>query len=52
MLQGHLAEHPKDFDAKRSLLQKVAKRRKFMKILKEKRLDDYMQIGKKLKLKV
>ena len=30
-LQAHLAAHKKDVDAKRSLLKKVAKRRKFLK---------------------
>ena len=51
-LQGHLVEHPKDVDAKRSLLKKVARRRKFLKYLKEKSLERYSLVSKKLKLKV
>ena len=33
MLQEHLKQHDKDVDAKRSLLKKVARRRKFVKYL-------------------
>lgn len=51
-LQGHLEAHKKDFDAKRSLLKKVAKRRKFLKYLKDKNLDTYSTVSKKLDLKV
>lgn len=51
MLQEHLAEHSKDFDAKRSLLKKVAKRRKFLKYLKSKDLEAYATVAKKLGLK-
>jgi len=51
-LQGHLQSHPKDVDAKRSLLKKVARRRKFLKYLKEKALERYTVVSKKLKLKV
>lgn len=51
MLQGHLKDHPKDVDAKRSLLKKVARRRKFLKYLKENALERYTLISKKLKLK-
>jgi small subunit ribosomal protein S15 len=52
MLQGHLQSHAKDFDAKRSLLKKVAKRRKFLKILKEHDLDTYTKVAQELGLKV
>ena len=48
MLQGHLAEHKKDVDAKRSLLKKVARRRKFAKYLKDNNLDRYLEVSKKL----
>ena len=51
-LQGHLRDHPKDVDAKRSLLQKVARRRKFLKYLKANDLERYSAVSKKLKLKV
>ena len=50
-LQDHLKSHPKDVDAKRSLLKKVARRRKFLKYLKENELKRYNMISKKLKLK-
>lgn len=51
MLQDHLKEHDKDVDAKRSLLKKVARRRKFMKYLKETNLERYNLVAKKLGLK-
>ena len=51
VLQNHLKDHPKDVDAKRSLLKKVARRRKFLKYLKENNLERYTLISKKLKLK-
>lgn len=50
-LQSHLALHKKDFDAKRSLLKKVARRRRFMKYLKETNLETYASVAKKLGLK-
>ncbi len=50
-LQAHLKDHPKDIDAKRSLLKKVARRRKFLKYLKDHALERYTLITKKLKLK-
>jgi len=51
-LQWHLAKHSKDFDAKRSLLKKVAKRRTFLKYLKGKNLEAYLKTSKKVGLKV
>jgi len=51
-LQDHLVAHKKDYDAKRSLLKKVAKRRKFLKYLKGKDLETYSTVSKKLDLKV
>ncbi len=51
-LQSHLKEHPQDVDAKRSLLKKVARRRKYLRYLKENSLERYTNISKKLKLKV
>lgn len=50
-LQGHVKTHDKDVDAKRSLLKKVARRRKFLKYLKENELERYTLIVKKLGLK-
>ena len=51
MLQDHLKQHSKDVDAKRSLLKKVARRRKFTKYLKETDLERYNLVAKKLGLK-
>lgn len=51
-LQDHLKAHNKDIDAKRSLLKKVARRRKFLKYLKENALERYNTVSKELKLKV
>lgn len=51
MLQDHLKQHDKDVDAKRSLLKKVARRRKFVKYLKETDLEKYNLVAKKLGLK-
>jgi small subunit ribosomal protein S15 len=51
-LQGHLAAHKKDFDAKRSLLKKVARRRAFLKYLKSKKLATYNKISKSVNVKV
>lgn len=52
MLQWHVAQNKKDFDAKRALLQKVARRRTFLKYLKTTNLDSYAEISKKTWLKV
>jgi len=51
-LQWHLAMHKKDFDAKRSLLKKVARRRSFLKYLKSKKLSTYNAISKSVSIKV
>lgn len=50
-LQSHVKTHDKDVDAKRSLLKKVARRRKFLRYLKENALERYTLIVKKLNLK-
>ncbi len=50
-LKEHLAENHKDIDAKRSLLKKVAKRKKLLSYLKQKDFESYKNIIKKLKLK-
>lgn len=51
-LQSHLAAHKHDFDAKRGLLKRVAKRRGLMKFLKETNLERYQIVAKKFGLKV
>jgi len=51
-LQWHVASNKKDYDAKRALLQKVAKRRRFLRYLKENHLDRYAAISQKTWLKV
>ncbi|MDR0650402.1 MAG: 30S ribosomal protein S15 [Candidatus Peribacteria bacterium] len=51
-LQQHITKNKKDFDAKRALLKKVARRRRFLKYLKETKLDTYADISKKTGLKV
>ncbi len=51
-LQAHLAAHKHDFDAKRGLLKRVAKRRGLMKFLKETNLERYQIVAKKFGLKV
>ena len=52
MLQEHVNINKKDFDAKRSLLKKVARRRRLMKFLKDTNLERYMVTAKKLWLKI
>ena len=47
----HLKSHPKDFHSKRGLLKMVAKRRKFLKYLKEEDEERYNSIVKKIGLK-
>lgn len=51
-LQWHIEAHQNDIDPKRSLLKKVARRRKYLKYLKENELERYNFVAKKLKLKV
>jgi len=48
VLQEHLQINPKDFDAKRSLLKKVAKRRRLLKYIKNQDLDSYSNVSKKI----
>lgn len=50
-LKEHLSKNHKDIDPKRSLLKKVAKRRKLISYLKENDFDSYKNVVKKLKLK-
>lgn len=51
-LQAHLKANHKDFDAKRSLLRLVAKRRTFLRYLKDNNLETYLNVSKKTGLKV
>jgi len=51
VLQTHLEKNKKDFDAKRSILKKVAKRRTLLKYLKAKNLDAYVAVSKKFGIK-
>ena len=52
MLQDHVNINKKDFDAKRSLLKKVARRRRLLKFLKDTNLERYQIVAKKLWLKI
>lgn len=51
-LQGHIEWNKHDVDAKRSLLRKVAKRRSFLRYLKDNNMDRYIFVTDLLKLKV
>ncbi len=48
-LAGHLKKHPKDVDAKRGLLEIVAKRRKLLNYLEKKSKKRYNALIKKIK---
>lgn len=50
-LLAHLKKHKKDFHSKRGLLKQVAKRRKFLRFLKEEDEQRYKSIVKKIGLK-
>jgi len=47
-LLGHLKDHPKDFHSKRGLLKMVAKRRKFLKYLKNEDEKRYRAVIKEM----
>ena len=51
-LQAHLAINKADYDAKRSLLKKVARRRGLLKYLKGKKLATYNAVSKSINVKV
>ncbi len=51
-LQDHLKANHKDADAKRSLLRLVAKRRTFLRYLKDNDLEKYLAVSKATGLKV
>lgn len=50
-LQDHLDAHGKDYDAKRALLKKVAKRRSLLKYLKSTDLEVYASVAQQFQLK-
>ena len=50
-LLSHLRKHPKDLHSKRGLLKMVAKRRRFLRLLKDKDEKKYSKIIKKIGLK-
>ena len=50
-LQQHIENNKHDVDAKRSLLRKVAKRRSFLRYLKDNNMERYTYITDLLKLK-
>lgn len=52
ILQDHLQKNHKDYDAKRSLLKLVQKRRMHLKYLKTNKLESYLLVSKKTWLKV
>ncbi len=52
ILQAHVENNRHDVDAKRSLLRKVAKRRSFLRYLKDNNMERYMFVADLLKLKV
>ncbi len=51
-LQAHLQSAPKDYDAKRSLLKKVAKRRRLLKYVKSFDVETYTKVSKKVWVRV
>lgn len=50
-LNGHFAEHPKDYHSKRGLLKMVGKRRNLLKYLKSKDLNKYRELIAQLNLR-
>lgn len=51
-LTDHLKIHKKDFSSRRGLIKKVNERRKLLNYLRQNDYDIYVDISKKLKLKV
>ncbi len=51
-LQDHLKNNPKDVDAKRSLLKKVARRRTHLRYLKKNKLETYLKVQADTGLKI
>lgn len=50
-LTEHLKSNPKDFQGRRGLLQMVGKRKRFLSYIKDKNLEEYRALVKKLKIR-
>ena len=50
-LTEHLKTNPKDFQGRRGLLQMVGKRKRFLSYIKDKNLEEYRALIKKLKIR-
>ena len=50
-LTEHLKANPKDFQGRRGLLQIVGKRKRFLSYIKDKNLEEYRALIKKLKIR-
>ena len=50
-LTEHLKTNPKDFQGRRGLLMMVGKRKRLLSYLKDKNLDDYRKLIKKLNIR-
>ncbi len=50
-LTEHLKANPKDFQGRRGLLQMVGKRKRFLSYIKDKNLEEYRALVKKLKIR-
>ena len=50
-LTEHLKANPKDFQGRRGLLQMVGKRKRFLRYIKDRDLDEYRALIKKLKIR-
>ena len=51
-LSNHLKQHKHDFSSRRGLLKKVAERRKLLKYLQKEKEESFIELAKKLKLKI
>ena len=50
-LTEHLKSNPKDFQGRRGLLQMVGKRKRFLSYIKDRNLEEYRALVKKLKIR-
>ena len=50
-LTEHLKSNPKDFQGRRGLLQMVGKRKRFLSYIKDRNLEEYRDLVKKLKIR-
>ena len=50
-LTEHLKANPKDFQGRRGLLQMVGKRKRFLSYIKDRNLEEYRALVKKLKIR-